>query len=114
MNDSTSDFDLESSRSMSAFLPLALLGVTLAMVLVFQVSILLPQRTLLQQALTQNEVGVQQSKQVQAGLQRLVMDLVNSAADDKDAQAIIAKYGIQVTGNPAAAAASPKESPASK
>jgi len=113
MNESTPDFEFESSQSMSAFLPLALLGVSLAIVLIFQVSVLLPQRTLLQQALTQSEQGVEQSKQVQAGLQRLVMDLVNSSADDKDAQAIIAKYGIQVTGG-AAPAPAPAASPASK
>jgi hypothetical protein len=75
---------------------------------------LLTQRTFLQQALVQNEQGVQQSKQVQTSLQRLVMDLVNSASDDKDAQAIIAKYGIQVSGTAPASAARPLASPASK
>ena len=107
MNESTSDLEFEQARSMSAFLPLALLGASLALVLAFQVSVILPQKGLLQQALTQNEQSVQQSKQVQAGLQRLVMDVVNAATDDKDAQAIIAKYGIQVSGSAPAPAASP-------
>ncbi|MEI8233246.1 MAG: hypothetical protein WCH57_01020 [Verrucomicrobiota bacterium] len=104
------DFESEPAQQMSAFLPLALLGVSFALLLVFQVSVLLPQRTFLQQVLTQNEQGVQQSKQVQASLQRLVMDVVTAASDDKDAQSIIAKYGIQVSGPspiPAAPAASP-------
>jgi hypothetical protein len=107
-----SNFEFEPAQPMGTFLPLTLLGVSLALVLAFQVSVLMPQRNLLQQALTQNEQGVQQSKQVQAGLQRMVMDIVTAAADDKDAQAIIAKYGIQVSGSSPIPATSPATSPA--
>lgn len=112
MSESTSDIDFGMPRTASAFLPIVLLGVSIALVFIFQISLLLPQRTALQQSLVQNENPVQQSKQLQAAVQRLVMDVYNAAPDDKDAQAIIAnlaKQGIQV--NPAAA---PAASPAAK
>ena len=93
-----------AGEQMSSFLPLLLLACSFVLILIFQVSQLLPQRSLLQNALVQNTQGVQQSKQVQAGLQKLVMDLAAAAAEDKDAQAIMTKYGIQVSGSPAPAA----------
>jgi len=105
MNESTPENNVGAPESLSAFLPLTLLGLSFALLLIFQVSLLVPQRSLLNKAITQNKQGVQQSQQVQAGLQTLVMDLVGAAKDDKDAQAIIAKYGIQVSGTSAAPAA---------
>lgn len=104
--------DLEPAQSMSAFLPLTLLGISVLLGLIFQVSVMVPQRTLLQNVITHNEKGVQQSKQVQAGLQKLVMDLIAAAPQDKDAQAIITKYGIQVSGTSPVPAASPAASAA--
>ena len=99
MNEFTVPNDaLESSHCKGAFLPLLLVGVSLALVLIFQVSMLLPQRDLLQKIIEQNKKGVEQSLQVQTSLQKLVTDLLAAASDDKDAQAIITKYGIQVTG----------------
>jgi len=107
MNESTENH-AGSSECSSAFLPLLLLGVSFALILIFQVSILLPQRSLLNNVIKQSEQGVQQSKQVQSGLQTLVLDLIGAAKDDKDAQAIITKYGIQVSGT------SPVAAPAAK
>ena len=102
MNESTASHDC----CKGAFLPLLLLSISFALILAFQVSALHQQGLMLHQILKQNEKGVEQSLQVQASLQKLVMDLVAVSADDKDAQAIIAKYGIQVAA-PAAPAASP-------
>ena len=96
---------------MSAFLPLTLLAISLLLLMIFQISILLPQRANLQKAITQGEQAVAQSKQVQANLQKLVMDLVGAAAEDKDAQAIITKYGIQVSGTAPVPAASATPTP---
>ena len=107
MNESTPENHAGSTESLSAFLPLTLLGVSFALLLLFQISMLLPQRALLHRVIMQSEQGVQQSKQVQSGLQMLIMDLVTAAKDDKDAQAIIAKYGIQVSGTNPVPAASP-------
>ncbi|MDD5351170.1 MAG: hypothetical protein PHQ12_13245 [Chthoniobacteraceae bacterium] len=113
MNSSTPDLDYQPSQPMSGFLPITLLGVSLALVLIFQISMLLPQRDALRQALVQSEKPVEQSKLVQAALQRLVTDVYTAAPDDKDAQAIIAKYGIRMDGTAANAAAAPAASPAS-
>ena len=109
----TTQNHLESADCKGPFLPLVLLEISLALVLIFQVSVLKPQRDLLQQVIKQNEKGVEQSLQVQTALQKLVVDLLAAAKDDKDAQAIIAKYGIQVSStNPAAATAAPAATPA--
>ena len=108
MNDVT---DTKSAESNGSFLPLLLLGMGFALVLIFQVSVLLPQRGLLQKIIEQNKKGVEQSKQVQAGLQKLVMDLIAASPDDKDAQAIITKYGIQVSGTSPVPAAKPTAKP---
>ena len=111
MNEITPENDSESPESKGAFLPLLLLGVSFALVLIFQVSVLLPQRSMLQTVIQQNEKGVEQSKQVQAGLQKLVLDLIAAAPEDKDAQAIITKFGIQVSGTSPIPAASPAAKP---
>ena len=95
----------ESSQCKGAFLPLVLVAISLALILIFQVSMQLPQRDLLRKFIQQNGKGVEQSLQVQASLQKLVTDLFAAASDDKDAQAIIAKYGIQMTGTNGAPAA---------
>jgi len=111
MNELTPENNFESPESKGAFLPLLLLGISFALVLIFQISVLLPQRDLLQKVIKQNEKGVEQSRQVQAGLQKLVMDLIAAAPDDKDAQAIITKFGIQVSGTSPVPAASPSAKP---
>ena len=105
MNESIPANTFEAEKS--TFLPLLLLGVSFAFLLIFQVSMLLPQRELLQKVVAQNDTMVQQSLQVQASLQKLAVDLLAAAKDDKDAQAVIAKYGIQVNGASPVPAASP-------
>ena len=103
--------DFESPSLKSSFLPLLLLGISFALILLFQVSALQAQRGQLQTILEQNKKGVEQSQQVQGALQKLVMDLMETAATDKDAQAIIAKYNIQVSGTSAASASKPTATP---
>ena len=44
-------------------------------------------------------------------LQKLVLDLIAAAPEDKDAQAIITKFGIQVSGTSPIPAASPAAKP---
>ena len=113
MNELTPEDDFQSLEPKGTFLPLLLLGISFALVLIFLVSVPLPQRGLLQKVIKQNEKGVEQSKQVQTGLQKLVMDLIAAAPDDKDAQAIITKFGIQVSGTSPVPAASPAVNSAS-
>ncbi len=102
MND---QFDPISEQQTSAFLPIVLLGIAVLLFNLFQLSMLLPQRTQLQRIITQNEQAVAQSREVQGKLQKIVEDLVNISKDNKDAQAIIAKYNISVRPNGAAPAA---------
>ena len=54
---------------------------------------------------------VDQSRRVQAGLQKFARDLIEVAKTDEDAKAIVTKYGISVT-NPAPAAAPAPAAPA--
>jgi len=99
-----------SCCGMNAFLPLTLLSLSFAIILGSEVYTSNLQRGLLEQGIAQREPAVQQSRQVQSGLQKLAMDLFEAAKDDSDAKKIIAKYNIQFSGNPAAApAASPSK-----
>ena len=97
----------ESSQCKGAFLPLLLLEISLAIILIFQVSILLPQRAMLQNIIKQNEKVVEQSQQVQVDFVKLATEF-NGVAPEQ-AKVVFAKYGIQMAGAPAAAA-----SPAAK
>jgi exonuclease VII small subunit len=62
----------------------------------------------LEASIQKSELGVQQSKQVQAHLQQLVTDIIDAAKTDKDAQQIIKKYGIQVNGTTSTNATNPQ------
>jgi hypothetical protein len=93
MND---NLDSTPAQQLSAFLPLILLGVSILLLNLFQLSVMLPQRTQIQRNITQNEQGVAQSRQAQGNLQRLIEDLVSVSNNNKDAQAIIAKYNISI------------------
>ena len=109
MNEFTAPKDnFESSACKGAFLPLVLVGLSLAIVLLFQVSMQLPQREMLKQIVKQNEKGVEQSQQVQGELQKLVMDF-NAVAPD-ETKAVLARLGVQWT-PPASPAPSPSSKP---
>ena len=105
MNEFTVPQDPSDSTAKSTFLPLVLVALSFVLVLIFQVSMQMPQRNLLQNIIKQNERNVEQSVQLQSRLQKLVMDIMEASKNDKDAQSIIAKYGIQMTGASAAPAA---------
>ena len=91
-----------SPQTMSAFLPLVLMAVSLLFSLVWQLKNSSAQSDLLQQNITQRQQGVAQSRQLQSGLEKLVMDLIDAAKDDDDAKRVIAKYNIQMGGKPVA------------
>jgi hypothetical protein len=106
------DLDYTPAQEMSPFLPITLLAICVLLTSIFQLSMMLPQRSQLQRVIAQNEQGVAQSQQVQQGLQRLVEGLVTLAKDDKDAQAIIAKHNIRINGQQPGNAQAPATSPA--
>jgi len=97
-----------SSCCNSGFIPLTLLAVSLLIVFIWQLSNISSQRVALQNLIQSQQQAVQQSRQVQAGLEKLVNDLLDlSQSGDEDAKAIVTKYGIARQGGTAAVAPSP-------
>ena len=95
-----------SSCCNSAFIPLTLLAVSLLIVFIWQLSNISSQRSGLQNLIQNQQQAVQQSHQVQAGLEKIVGDLLDLAqGGDDDAKAIVAKYGIARQGGAQAAPA---------
>ncbi|MCX6967974.1 MAG: hypothetical protein NTZ46_09415 [Verrucomicrobia bacterium] len=108
----TTQDHFESANCKGAFLPLLLLEISFALILIFQLATLLPQRDLLQQVIKQNEKGVEQSKQLQADFVKLATEF--SEAAPEEAKAAFAKRGIQVGGIAPAPVGSPAATPAAK
>jgi predicted PurR-regulated permease PerM len=78
-----------------AFLPLTLLAVSFLIILVWQLTNITSQRSGLQNLIQNQQQAVQQSRQVQTGLEKLVNDLLDLAQNgDADAKAIVTKFGI--------------------
>ena len=97
----------ESVESMSAFLPLTLVAASLIVVLGWQVSTSSSQRSQLQQGIESRTPVLQQARQTQDGVQKLIVDFIEAAKDDKEAIAVIAKYNVQIGGKPVVTASSP-------
>src|SRR5690242_5839631 len=89
----------------NGFLPLTLLAVSWIIVLVWQLGLTGQAKGNARTLRDQQTKLVEQSKAVQAGLERLARDLVEVAKTDDDAKAIVAKYNINIT---------PPESPPAK
>ena len=87
--------ETDSSCCNSPFVPLTLLAVSLLIVLIWQLSNISTQRSGLQNLIQNQQQGVQQSHQVQVGLEKIVNDLLDLAqSGDADAKAIVTKFGI--------------------
>ena len=99
MNEFTPEDDFESPEPKGAFLPLVLLGSSFALILIFQVSSLLPQRDQLNRLIKQNEQGVTQSRQNQVALVKLAQEF-NDVAPEQ-AKVVFANRGIQLSGGTA-------------
>jgi hypothetical protein len=81
--------------------------VALLVVFIWQLVNINTMRTAMKDTIGHQTQLVEQSKQVQGSLEKLVVDLLELArGNDPDAQAIVKKYNIQ-QGAPAAPAASP-------
>ena len=101
--------DVAGSDGLTAFWPVSLLALSLCAILVWQLIVGNQVRTHGAQLIEQQTKLVDQSRKVQAGLQKFARDLIEVAKTDEEAKAIVTKYGISVTG-PAAGAA-PQASP---
>ena len=100
-----------TSFTTDAFIPLAILAVSLITLLGWQVSNASTNKTQLENAITRQEPAVNQSHQVQANVTKLLNDLLEAAQTDDGAKAIVAQFKIQTSATPGAAAASPAGSP---
>jgi hypothetical protein len=78
------------------FWPVLLLGASLGLVLSWEVWVGVATRRGTQQIEEQQVKVVEQSKQVQAGLEKLVRGLVDLSKTDKTAQNLVTKFGIKV------------------
>lgn len=102
-------------------IPFALLALSFAILLIFQVVNLRKQeksmiegKQQLTSLISQREALVKQSGDLQAKLQALAVDLLELAKNNEKAKAIVQKYNIQQQANPAAPAAAPAAAPESK
>jgi hypothetical protein len=85
----------DSSICQGAFLPIVLIALSLLILFCWELKNTSKQRAALQSAIQRQEEGVKQSKAIQAGLEKLVLDLLGLAkSGDADAVAIVKKYNI--------------------
>ena len=88
------------------FWPVLLLGASLGLVLSWEVWVGITTRRGAQQIEEHQVKVVEQSKQVQAGLEKLVRGLVELSKTDEAAQRLITKFGIKLN-NPTVPDATP-------
>jgi D-ribose pyranose/furanose isomerase RbsD len=96
--------DTAPTTGLTAFWPVTLLGLSLCAILVWQLIVANQVKEHGTQMREQQVKLVDQSRKVQAGLQKFARDLVEVSKTDEEAKTIVTKYGISVT-NPAAAPA---------
>ena len=95
------------SEHFNGFWPVLLIGVSLILIFSWEIWIGIDARQTAQKLQEQQEKVVEQSKQVQAGLEKLVRGLVELAKTDEEAQKLVTKFGIKIA-NPTV----PSETPA--
>ena len=98
-----------SSSGPTAFWPFLLVAVSLCSILGWQIRVASQVQEHGAQLRDQQVKVVEQSKRMQAGLQKFARDLIEVAKTDADAKAIVDKYGISV--NSPAPAAAPAATP---
>lgn|GEM_PF-1236578 len=91
----------------NGFWPVLLIGASLILIFGWEICVGIDTRQTAQQLQDQQEKVVEQSKKVQANLEKLVRGLVELAKTDEEAQKLVNKFGIKIT-NPAV----PSETPA--
>ena len=84
-----------SSPCQGAFIPFLLVGLSLVISFLWQIKTISSDRAEIQAMMQQQADPVNKSKQVQAGLEKMVLELLQLARNgDSDAKAIIEKYNI--------------------
>lgn len=87
---------LEPRPSFHGFWPVLLMGLSLILVFSWEIWVGVATRRGAQQVQEQQVKVVDQSKQVQAGLEKLVRGLVELSKTDEEAQKLVTKFGIKV------------------
>ncbi len=96
----------ERPRNFDAFWPVFLMGLSLLLVFSWEIWVGIATRRSAQQLQEQQVRVVEQSKQVQAGLEKIVRGLVDLGKTDEAAQKLVTKFGIKVN-EPQVPAATP-------
>ena len=104
MSDQLPSSHRKSGFATDLFIPVMLLATTMIVLLIWQIVITSNSKTQLENAITRQEPAVNQSNKVQAGVSKLLTDLLAAAQTDAGAQAIVTKYKIQQTGTASAPA----------
>ncbi len=86
----------EHSPTYNGFWPVLLIGVSLISILTWEIWVGVAARQSAQQLGEQQVKVVEQAKQVQAGLEKLVRGLVDLSKTDEAAQKLVKKFGIKV------------------
>ena len=85
-----------SNTQFSPFWPLCLMALSLVIILGWQLTAGIQQYRFSRQMLDQQAVMAKQAVQTESKLQSMMSDLLLLAKTDKEAQAIVAKYRIQL------------------
>ena len=93
-------------RRYHGFWPMFLIGLSLLLIFAWEIWVGVDTRRAAQQLQEQQVRMVDQAKQVQAGLEKLVRGLVDLSKTDDAAKKVITKFGIKVN-NPSVPAATP-------
>lgn len=80
----------------NGFWPVLLLGLSLLLILAWEIWVGVATRNGARQLEEQQVKVVEQAKQVQAGLEKIVRGLVDLAKTDESAQKLVTKFGIKV------------------
>jgi hypothetical protein len=80
----------------NGFWPVLLLGLSLILILAWEIWVGVATRQSAQKLQEQQVRVVEQSKQVQGGLEKLVRGLVDLSRSDDQAQKLVTKFGIKI------------------
>ena len=92
---------------LNGFWPVLLLGISLLMIFFWEIWVGIDTRRSAQQLQDQQVRVVDQAKQVQLGLEKLVRGLIDLSKNDEEAKKLVDKFGIKVNAPSPAPSASP-------
>ena len=93
-------------KQFSAFIPVCLIAISMLILLAWNLVVVNNQHRAGRQISAQQEAQMAQAGQVEAKLKQMMLDLVDLAKTDTDAETIVKRYNISFT-QPAATTAAP-------